>query len=71
MLSLCAATLNTRPVPVKHAADDYYQTRARDGLSFDYDVAADGQRFLINTLPEQAGPAPITVVVNWTARLRR
>ena len=36
-----------------------------------YDVSADGQRFLINTVPEQATSAPITVVVNWTAGLRK
>jgi len=36
-----------------------------------HNVSADGQRFLINTLPEQAGSAPITVVVNWTAGLKK
>jgi hypothetical protein len=39
-----------------------------------YDVAADGQRFLINTLPANtttaARPAPITVVLNWAAGLK-
>jgi Tol biopolymer transport system component len=43
----------------------------RPNFVFRYDVAADGQRFLINTLPEDAEPAPITVVVNWTAGLQR
>ncbi len=36
-----------------------------------YDVSADGQRFLVNTVPEQAASAPITVVQNWTAGLKR
>jgi hypothetical protein len=31
-----------------------------------YDVTADGQRFLVNTVVEGAGATPITVVVNWT-----
>ena len=39
-----------------------------------YDVAADGQRFLINTLPvlttTAARPAPIMVVLNWAAGLK-
>jgi serine/threonine protein kinase/Tol biopolymer transport system component len=35
-----------------------------------YDVSPDGQRFLVNTLPEEAAPAPITLVVNWPALLR-
>ena len=36
-----------------------------------YDVSADGQRFLVNTIAEQGQPAPITLVVNWTAGLRQ
>jgi Tol biopolymer transport system component len=30
-----------------------------------YDVSADGRRFLVNTLVEDAARTPITVVVNW------
>jgi hypothetical protein len=30
-------------------------------------VSADGQRFLIPTVPEQTASAPITVVLNWDA----
>ena len=36
-----------------------------------YAVTADGQRFLINTTIEGADTTPITVVVNWTAGLKR
>ncbi|MEP6707320.1 MAG: protein kinase [Pyrinomonadaceae bacterium] len=37
-----------------------------------YDVTADGQRFLVNTALEQKAPsAPITLVINWTADLKR
>ena len=41
---------------------------------FRYDVAKDGQRFLaisVDTGAEGSGPAPITVVVNWQAALKR
>ena len=38
---------------------------------FDYAVAADGKRFLINTVKEETASAPITVVLNWTAGLKR
>ena len=38
---------------------------------YEYDVTADGQRFLINTLPEQTTSSPITVVLNWIAELRK
>ena len=35
----------------------------------EYAASADGQRFLINTVV--AGETPITVMVNWAARLKR
>ncbi|MCC6390409.1 MAG: type II toxin-antitoxin system HicA family toxin [Bryobacterales bacterium] len=36
-----------------------------------YSPAVDGRRFLINVAPEGAVSAPITVVLNWTAGLKR
>ena len=36
-----------------------------------YLPAPDGQRFLINQPPSDAGPSPVTVVVNWPAALMR
>ena len=41
----------------------------RRSFGYFYDVSADGQRFLINTTDQQVTPAPITVIVNWTAKL--
>jgi Tol biopolymer transport system component len=41
------------------------------GFGYVYDVTADGQRFLVNTVLEQKASAPITLVVNWTADLKR
>ena len=35
-----------------------------------YDASLDGQRFLVNNLPEQTTASPITVVLNWTAGLK-
>ena len=48
-----------------------FETRAVTGLGHPYNLSADGQRFLINTAPEQAASAPITVVLNWTASLQK
>jgi dipeptidyl aminopeptidase/acylaminoacyl peptidase len=48
-----------------------FETRAVVGLRNRYAVSADGPRFLINTAPEQAASAPITVVLNWTAGLKK
>jgi Tol biopolymer transport system component len=36
-----------------------------------YVVTADGQHFLINTMSESVTNAPITVVVNWTAEVKK
>ena len=41
--------------------------------SFEYDVTADGQRFIVVELVTEAQPttSPLTVVVNWMARLKK
>jgi len=36
-----------------------------------YAVTADGQRFILNNLVAEAAYTPITVVLNWTAEMRR
>lgn len=36
-----------------------------------YAVTSDGQRFLLNSLVAEAAYTPITVVLNWTADLKR
>ena len=47
---------------------ELFQTHVADApfVAYNYDVSADGQRFLINTALDQAeGPPPVTVVMNW------
>ncbi len=34
---------------------------------YNYDVSADGQRFLVNTATDRSAPVPMIVVTNWTA----
>ena len=41
------------------------------GFRAQYDVARDGQRFLLNVPVEDAPTPPITVVLNWTAGLKK
>jgi Tol biopolymer transport system component len=48
-----------------------FDVRQRPGQRSSFDVSADGQRFLVNTLVEQASSAEITLVVNWTAGLKK
>ena len=40
-------------------------------LGSSYAATPDGKRFLVNTIPESVSVAPLTVVVNWAAALRR
>jgi eukaryotic-like serine/threonine-protein kinase len=51
-----------------------FQARPRFGTAAfgtPYDVSADGQRFLVNTVIQEATSEPITLVVNWTAALKK
>ena len=38
---------------------------------YPYDISADGQRFLVNTLAEGAASSAISLVVNWTSGLKK
>ena len=37
----------------------------QSGYAQSYDIAPDGQRFLMNTLTKDVNPPPITVILNW------
>lgn len=41
------------------------------GTRAQYDVTADGQRFLINTSTREAESSPIHVIFNWPALLKK
>jgi hypothetical protein len=43
---------------------------ATDSFGSSYDVAADGQRFLVSTLVGEEASPPLNVMVNWTGALR-
>jgi hypothetical protein len=40
------------------------------GGTYQYSVAKDGQRFLINMTTDEATASPITIVLNWTSVLK-
>ena len=48
-----------------------FTARPINGSPYPYATSVDGQRFLINTLPAQTTSAPITVVLNWKAELKK
>ena len=46
--------------------------RANPGIPvFEYDVTADGKRFLVDTNTATASAPPLNVVVNWNAGLNK
>ena len=51
-----------------------FKTRMLTGLiqsGIEYDLTADGQRFLIGTMVGEANATPVSVILNWTAELKR
>jgi Tol biopolymer transport system component len=59
--------------PPKALFDPYMLGGARTMLGFrhQYDVSPDGQRFLINVPVAEESSSPITLVLNWTAGLKK
>ncbi len=69
---LMAAEVNGQGATLEVGAVRALFEARRGGPGNVYDVTADGQRFLVNTAVEQKAPsAPITLVINWTADLKR
>ena len=71
---LMALEVNTEgPTFGHHAPSALFVTRVGgiDTPGDYYAVTADGQRFLLNNLVEEAAHTPITVVLNWNANLKR
>lgn len=52
---------------------ELFEIRGLDAFNYSspYTVTADGQRFLVITRSRQARSSPISVVLSWTAGLRR
>ena len=73
--TLTAATVNGEGATFEvRAVRTLFAVRPRPMVTlgdYPYDVSADGQRFLVNTLVEETASAAITLVVNWTAGLKK
>jgi hypothetical protein len=51
-----------------------FKTRMLTGLiqsGIEYDVTADGQRFLIGTMVGEANASPVSVILNWAAEMKQ
>ncbi|MCC6366482.1 MAG: hypothetical protein IT165_23435 [Bryobacterales bacterium] len=73
--TLMAVEIKTTPRFEQGIPKALFRTRIAGGGAFGtffhYSPAADGRRFLVNVAPADAVSAPITVVLNWTAGLKR
>jgi eukaryotic-like serine/threonine-protein kinase len=68
---LMAAAVNGKGASFEiGAVRPLFQTRT-SGFHYSYAVSADGQRFLMNTSPEEKASTPITVVLNWAMGLKK
>ena len=72
--SIVAVAVQTRPAFTAGHPVVLFSIRTpssrRGAREIPYDVSPDGQRFLINTPPEQPPRTGISLVVNWTAVMR-
>jgi hypothetical protein len=48
-----------------------FQANMQSSQLGSYDVTRDGKKFLINSLNEQGGSNPLTLVTNWTEELKK
>ena len=48
-----------------------FKTSSVAGSQGPYSVSADGKKFLINAVPQQAEAEPLTLITNWTADLAK
>ena len=73
--SLTAATVNGEGANFEvGAVRTLFAVRPRPMVTlgdYPYDVSADGQRFLVNTLVDETASAAITLVLNWTSELKK
>jgi hypothetical protein len=52
-------------------AHPLFQANAIQRQAGPYDVTADGKKFLVNVGDTKEGSVPLTLVLNWTAELKK
>jgi eukaryotic-like serine/threonine-protein kinase len=69
---LMAASVNSKGASFEvSAVKPLFATRIAFRGSYKYDVSPDGQKFLIDSAPEQATTSPLTIVLNWEAGVKK
>jgi len=68
---MMSVKVSANPLEFEHDPPQaLFQTRPVPNTWNLYDVSPDGQRFLVNLPLEWSGAAPITVMTNWTEKLK-
>ena len=68
---LMSAEIQTEGAFASDVPKQLFQTEIKLIAGYPYAVAPGGARFLVNTPAEANNPAPMTVVLNWTATLKQ
>jgi len=71
LAKLMAVTVTTKPNFETGVPERLFAGRFRTGIAAQFNVTPDGQRFLITVPMTTNGSSPATVVLNWTAALRK
>ena len=72
---LMAVSVKTGPALVFGPPKALFESREHEPITaeefFTYDVSPDGQRFLINAIPEQEEIRPVDILLNWSSQLKK
>ena len=68
---IMSAEIKTTTTLESSVPRELFQTNIKFSIGYPYAVMPDGARFLINTPVDTNNPAPMIVVLNWTAILKR
>ncbi len=68
---LMAAEVHAKGASIEVGTVQQLIGRIRTGRGYQYDVSADGQRFLVVSAPDQTANDPLTIVENWTAAFKK
>jgi len=68
---LMAVEVRTEPAFAAGIPKLLFEPRLKPILERQFDVSSDGQRFLVNLALQEEASAPVTLVLNWTAELKK
>jgi Tol biopolymer transport system component len=67
---IVSVSIKTGPPFEVGTATPLFASTIQSRAAREYDVTQDGKRFVVTTTSDEQRPAPVTLVLNWTAALR-